>query len=96
MTRTLPSALKYAADLGETECFIIGGSEIYRESIELADRIYLTKVHTITEADVFFPKLVPAVWISTHSEDIPDSGIDEFPTTFMILKRQDRVSDWKN
>ena len=43
----------------ETDCkevFIIGGGEIYNQSIQTADKIYLTRVHsTYPDATVFFP-----------------------------------------
>ena len=37
------------------EVFIIGGGEIYKQSIAIADKVELTRVHTTIEADTFFP-----------------------------------------
>ncbi len=58
---------------GESEVFIIGGGEIFRQSIDLADTIYLTVVDTELEADVFFPVIDPAkfalVWEEKHLAD---------------------------
>lgn len=51
--------LKATAD--ETP-FIIGGGEIYRLSLEIADRIELTRVHGSFEADTFFPKIDTSYW----------------------------------
>jgi dihydrofolate reductase len=47
----------------EEEVFIIGGAEIYRQCINFADKIYLTRIHTeFPEADTFFPEIDPAKW----------------------------------
>jgi dihydrofolate reductase len=41
----------------ETEAFIIGGGELFRESISIADRIYLTVVPLTVPGDTFFPEI---------------------------------------
>jgi dihydrofolate reductase len=57
----------------EKEVFIIGGGEIFKQSMELADTIYLTVVNTSIEADVFFPEIDAAkfelVWEEKHLAD---------------------------
>jgi dihydrofolate reductase len=44
------------------EIFIIGGGEIYKQSIDMADKVELTRVHTTVEADTFFPEINPEQW----------------------------------
>jgi dihydrofolate reductase len=39
------------------EVFIIGGGEIYKQSVHIADKIELTKVHTVVDADTYFPEI---------------------------------------
>jgi dihydrofolate reductase len=46
----------------EAEVFIIGGAEIYRQTIGLADKIYLTQVFESFDADVFFPEIDHKKW----------------------------------
>ena len=41
---------------------MIGGGEIYREALPLADRIYLTEVDAEFAGDTFFPALSPGEW----------------------------------
>lgn len=57
----------------EKEVFIIGGGEIFKQSMALADTIYLTLVNTEIDADVFFPEVDPAafelVWEEKHLAD---------------------------
>ncbi len=44
------------------DIFIIGGGEIYAQSIHLADQLDITRVHHSFDADVYFPKIDPEVW----------------------------------
>jgi dihydrofolate reductase len=53
----------------ETEAFIIGGGELFRESIRLADRIYLTVVPVSVPGDTFFPE-IPEIFAMSASEHV--------------------------
>ncbi len=57
-----------AENLGVTEICVIGGGEIYLQTLDIADRIYLTEVHMQAEGDTSFPVLDPDVWseVSRH------------------------------
>ena len=46
----------------DQDVFIIGGGEIYKQAMPLADKIDLTRVHVIFEADTFFPEVDPSQW----------------------------------
>ena len=48
--------------------FIIGGGEIYNQSIAIADKIDITRVHHSFEADAFFPEIDLTKWKLTSSE----------------------------
>ncbi|MBY0487211.1 MAG: dihydrofolate reductase [Flavobacteriaceae bacterium] len=52
----------------EEEIFIIGGAQIYTQSIDLADKIELTRVHANPEADAFFPEIDLQNWKLTFEE----------------------------
>lgn len=57
---------------GEEEAFIIGGASVYRESIQLANRLYITHIEdTPEQADAFFPEILPTVWKETSRETHP-------------------------
>lgn len=55
VVHSLQDALSYAGKKGETEVFICGGGEIYRHSLELVDRMYITYVDFEEPGDVYFP-----------------------------------------
>ena len=72
-----------AADVDEI--MVIGGEQIYRMTIDLADRIYLTQVDTDVEGDAFFPDIDLNNWSQT-SVKLPES-IDKHPYQFLVLDR---------
>jgi len=52
---SLDEALKLAEKRGEKEAFVIGGGEVYKQAISLADKLYLTIIDASFDADTFFP-----------------------------------------
>ena len=44
------------------DIYIIGGGEIYTQSIHLADQLDITRVHNSFDADVYFPEIDPGIW----------------------------------
>lgn len=63
---TIPEAL--AARPGE-DIFIIGGAEIYNQTIALADTLYITEVHKPVDGDAFFPEFNKVEWQETEREN---------------------------
>ena len=49
-------AIKKAQEVDREEIFIIGGAEIYKETLPLADRLYVTVVDMYVDGDAFFPE----------------------------------------
>lgn len=62
VVNNVAAAVAYAKQFGKQEAFVVGGGEIYRESLPLADRVYLTCVHANFVGDAFFPDLNPKQW----------------------------------
>lgn len=84
---SLESALESVEKAGEQEAMIVGGGEIYKQSLPLAHKIYLTEVEFAGEADTFFPELDKSDWSLVASEDHPTS-VDSPAWTFKVLKRK--------
>jgi dihydrofolate reductase len=53
---------------GSKEVFVIGGGSVYRQFMDVADRLYITWVDKDYEADTFFPEIDPQIWKSTEEE----------------------------
>lgn len=49
-------AIEKAKEFEQEEIFIIGGAEIYKEMLPLADRLYVTKVDMYVDGDAYFPE----------------------------------------
>lgn len=53
---------RYCNELNDPECFIIGGGEVYRTFLPLANRLYITRVEKAFDADTFFPEIPENEW----------------------------------
>ncbi|MGB9668785.1 MAG: dihydrofolate reductase [Anaerolineales bacterium] len=83
----LSDALQLAACENETEVFIGGGKEVFQSALPLTERMYLTLVHTITDADVFFPKIDWLSWEQIESEEHPIDEKHKYSFTYKTLQR---------
>lgn len=55
-------ALDMSRKNGESECFIIGGAEIYQLAMPYTTRLYMTEIDAVIEGDTFFPEYDPSDW----------------------------------
>lgn len=84
---SLDKALELACRSAENEAFIIGGAEIYTQSLPWVDRLYLTRVHARLEADVYFPPLITQQWQVIDSSHHPIDERHLVAFTFETLER---------
>jgi dihydrofolate reductase len=85
---SLKAALAIAKKRGETEAFIAGGGQIFAQTLPLANRIYLTLVHTVVETDVFFPEVDLTEWVETESFQYSPNDDNQFPYSFKLLLKK--------
>lgn len=72
----------------EKEIFIIGGANLYEQTISKVDRLYVTVIHHEFEGDTFFPQWNHDEWEVIEQEDcIPDTQ-NKFSYVFQTLKRK--------
>jgi dihydrofolate reductase len=90
VAHSLEEALEVAAARGEDEAYVIGGSEIFAQALKVADRLYLTLVHTRAAADTFFPPFDRQDWEEIQSSYHPADAYNDYPSTFSILVRKRR------
>ena len=67
---SLQKALSLAG--GDSEAFVIGGEQIFREALPVADRILLTEIDREFAGDVYFPALSASEWRETATENLVD------------------------
>ena len=58
--------------LAKEEVFIIGGAQIYKQALPLADRLYVTQVKGKYDGDAFFPEISNAKWRLVNEEEYDD------------------------
>lgn len=87
VARSLEEGLQIALDNGEEEVFIIGGGEIYRQSLPYLDKIYRTRVLASPAGDVFFPELPEGVWELVSTESHTADEKNEYDYTFEVWTR---------
>ncbi|MES2430699.1 MAG: dihydrofolate reductase [Bacteroidota bacterium] len=84
----LQDALQKAETANCKEIYIIGGGEIYKQSLDIAHKIYLTRVHTTIEGDTYFPELDQSKWELTSNEDFKKDEKHQYDYSFQILERK--------
>lgn len=65
------------------EVFIVGGGEIFTQSMELVERIYLTRIHQEIQGDTFYPQPDKTKFIETSRSDREEP----LPFSFITLER---------
>lgn len=89
VVRSLEEALSHCAD-NET-VFIIGGGELYRTTLHLANQLYLTRIHhTFDDADTLFPEIDHNEWRLTGEEAHKADERHSFDYTFLTYKRKSK------
>lgn len=87
VAHTIEEAIRMAEDSDAEEVFIIGGGDIFRQTFSMADRIYLTRVHTTVEGDTSYPVINENEWKLISSEPHPADEKNNYPYTFEVWER---------
>lgn len=76
-----------AAARGDSEIFVIGGSEIYALVLPFADRILATEIDRKYEGDTYFPELEKRIWREIARENHEDAALG-LRYCFVTLERR--------
>lgn len=72
----------------DSQPYVIGGGEIYKQAFSLANKIELTRVHESFPADTFFPKIDTSIWKETNAVFYKKDDKNEFDFTFFTYERK--------
>ena len=88
MVNSLQEALVIAHKNDEQEAFIIGGGEIYKLGLDIADTMYITEIHEKFDGDAYFPEFDKSKW--EEIERIPHATDEKhkYPFDFVTYKRR--------
>lgn len=79
-----------ASETGVDEVCIVGGGEIYRQALPLADVLHVTHVETVVDGDTSFPQIDPVEFELIEETAVPAAEKDNYPTRYAIYRRRDR------
>jgi dihydrofolate reductase len=86
---SIDEAIEYVqTHFANQEVFIIGGSEIYRQTIALCQKIYLTRIHYTFQGDAFFPELSLSNWQLSEQLNVSADEKNKYPFTFQTWERK--------
>ena len=86
VTNTIEDALELAK--GDDEIFIAGGAQIFQQSLHVADRMHITRVHAEVEGDTFFPEFDDVTeWKLVDSEHHEADEKNQYPYSYLTYER---------
>lgn len=85
IAHTWDDALRLAG--ATPELMVIGGASIYRQALPMANRLYMTLVHTKVNGDSFFPDFDRSAWIVREQQEHPADEKNPYPYSFLVLER---------
>ena len=85
---SLDEAVKEATATDAKEVFVIGGGQMYKEALPLANKIVLTRVHTTIDGDAFFPAFSENEWKLFSRMDFPADEKHAYAYSFEVWVRK--------
>lgn len=86
---TIEDAIERAKKDNIEEIFVIGGGEIYKIALPLADRLYLTRVHTVIEGgEAFFPEVAWDQWKEVQRTEHAVDAENSLAFTMLVYDRR--------
>jgi dihydrofolate reductase len=88
ITHSLDQAIEGARKFHPEEIFIIGGAEIYAQSLSQAHRLYLTEIDAIIEGDTYFPLFDKTQWIEKSRKHHAADARHAYAFDFVVYERK--------
>jgi dihydrofolate reductase len=70
------------------DAFVIGGEQMFRQTIDMVDRIYATEVHAKVPADTFFPEFSMDEWREVSREQHKADDRNKYDYDFVLYERR--------
>lgn len=87
--QSIESAMEAGEQKGLETIFILGGGEIYRQSMSFADKLIITEVHENFEGDTVFPEIDPKIWEEVSREEHKADEKNIYDFAFVEYLRRD-------
>lgn len=83
----IKEAMTVASQTDAKEVYVIGGGEIYQQTLPMTERIYLTRVHTVIDGDAFFPDIDEKDWTLLSRLDFSADEKHAYDYSFEVWQR---------
>lgn len=87
VVHSLEEAIRKAKTIEQQEIFILGGAQIFRQSMPLIDRIYLTRIYHDFDGDAFFPTMDTKEWELVKDEKHEPDEKNKYRYAFQTWER---------
>lgn len=87
IVHSIDEGLAIARTNKETETFIIGGAEIYKTSLAVADLLYITEIKANIEGDTYFPEFKSSGWKEISREHHPMDEKHNYAFDFVVYEK---------
>lgn len=88
VVNSLEKGIEIARQNKETELFIIGGAQIYAQSLPYSNRLYLTEINAHIQGDTFFPEFDRNHWVETSRKTHPADEKHQFDFDFVVYDKK--------
>jgi len=90
IVRALAAARGDALRRNATSIAVIGGTEIFRQTLPFANRLVVTEVHAKPEGDTYLPEIDPTLWREIERRPQPKGPDDDYGFSFVTYERSAR------
>lgn len=88
IVNSLEKALQLADKDNQEEAFILGGGEIYRQAMDICDRLYITEIKASFEGDTYFPTIDEKNWKEVKRIKNQSDQKNKYPYDFVVYERK--------
>ena len=88
VAHSIDEALAIAKEESAEEAMIIGGGALYEQTIDITDRLYLTRIAVHLVGDTHFPVINSDDWQEVSREEYTADGKNPFDLSFVVLDRK--------
>jgi dihydrofolate reductase len=74
-------------DKGIEQVFILGGAQIYDKTINIADKLIISEIHTAADGDAFFPTIDKTIWSEVSREDHKADEHNKYDYSFVVYEK---------
>jgi len=88
IANSIEEGINIAQENSDDEVMIIGGGEIYKQTMDLWDKLYITEVDAVVAGDIYFPEMDLDQWALVSKEDHQKDSKNQYNYSFQVYDRK--------